>query len=134
MKNLVNKPTKEEIKKAKQIAFSYIYGNKNLILDVVPRLDMRFRVSRLALFFFKENQITDDIRFEVKRKRRERNLNNPGRFVNYLNNPLLLDFYKSRNSVQEVYIDKIKFCGRNHWAKTQNDLIVLSVLKKVFYK
>ena len=129
----MKKITKQEIKEANRIAYSYLYGYKNLKWDTLPKLDMRFRISKLAVEIFKKNQLTDTIRSEVTWKRRNRNLNKPYYFISIMNNPLLLDFMKNRDHVEKIYYDHIWFCGRNHWAKSRKDLVILSVLQKMKY-
>ena len=129
MKNV----TKQELKKATRIAMSYLYGYKNLKWETLPRLDMRYRVSKLVLKIFKENQITDADRILIIQKRRERNLNKPSEFKSIMQNPILIDFFKNRGWIKAVYSDRISFVGRNHWAKSRKDKIVLSILQKMKY-
>lgn len=71
---------------------------------------------------------------EIAKKQKERAQN---RYVkpkkNYLNNPLFVDSRRNKSSIKYISDSCIYFSnGRNHWAKDNDDLLILSILKKNF--
>ena len=121
--------TKNEREEAKQIAHRQFYSpyaiaiNQRKGLDV----DLRTRVGRLALKFYEKLIETVDVD-AVSKLQLERRMRKPKRFTNILDNPLVRDYLN--NNPSAIYSDRLKFGHRNHWAKSERDKQILSVLKK----
>jgi len=117
------------IKEASKLAFKLIYSPYSIILDKKPKLDMRYNFSKLILKIYKQNALTFSEKKEILSLRKQRRLSKNIE-TNYLNNPILVDYIKNKKDVKHVFCDRIEFYGRNHWAKNNNDLKVISIIKK----
>lgn len=69
---------------------------------------------------------------EIAKKQKQRASNRYiAPVVNYLNNPIYIDYKNNKSNVETIFDNHIKFLsGRNHWAKNSKDLIIISILKK----
>lgn len=121
--------TSSEIKSAKKMAYSFAFSINNLILNRRFKFDARTRIGKAANVIIKE-LIIDKKSIITKRKLRFANKLNV--FSNILNNKLLLDFRAHTSDVRFIHANFIQFWNRNHHAKNEQDLKVLSVIKKYY--
>jgi hypothetical protein len=120
--------TQSEIKKATKSAMSIIYSNDNLMFGRKFKFDNRYRIGKLANKIIKETVIN---KTEILAKRKVRRLRKPQQFTNILTNPLCIDWRKNKADLR-VNADHLmdKYSHRRHWAKSENDIKLLSILKK----
>ncbi|MGL6121656.1 MAG: hypothetical protein ACRC1W_01205 [Shewanella sp.] len=128
MKNFQNFRS-EEISAAKSIAYRFAFSIGNVVLNKRFNYDARTRVGTLAAKYFHELKVDKNAVKSIRRKRRE---NKPQSFVNWLTNPLVLDY--RRNSPSSINSDRLCFNRRNHWAKNSTDFKILSILKNFYSK
>lgn len=123
MKNL----TKNEIKTANKIAFSYLFSSMNILLNVKFKVDMRFRINKLA----KSIVIAHSAKIDKSSIRQIRKIRseNKYKYSNILKNPLVVDYLTHKHDVKVVTPSHISFYNRNHWAKNEQDFRVLKVLQ-----
>lgn len=99
------------------------------------RKDLDFRTKRDNAIFTKIKELIYSLDFsEISRKQRER-ANNIYIYPvpNYRNNKLTVDYIKNKSSIKYISENCIYFQnGRNHWAKYDNDLKIIAVLRKHF--
>ena len=99
------------------------------------RKDLDFRKNHDNAVFMKIKELIYSLDFsEISKKQRERANN---RYVhpapNYRNNKLTVDYIKNKSSIKYISENCIYFQnGRNHWAKNDNDLKIIAVLRKHF--
>jgi len=122
--------TQNEIKQAERLAHT-----TNLMLAKGTRscfayrgIDLRTRVGKLAMKLIKQDEFQKNAK-EIRQKqklRRERKLNS--RFVNIFERPIVKDYLA--NPYINVHSNRLSDGLRNHWAKDDKDLKILSILKK----
>ena len=115
---------------ARKIAYKILCSRYRVILGKSSsknfHLDMRRKFDKLIYKYICE--IRQLINFsEILAKQKVRQKNKPYQFTNVLQNSLYLDYKRNggRIEVQRLYVH-----GRNHWAKNEFDLKVLSILNK----
>jgi hypothetical protein len=120
--------TKEEIKKARKIAFSHLFNTSNMLLGHRFKYDARTRIGKLSAMIFYSEAKKINTR-DILALRKERSKRKPTEHSNMLNNKLLIDWRKNKaySTITKTHID---FVNRNHWAKTSQDYKVLEVLAK----
>jgi len=99
--------------------------------------DMRFNVNKLAYQKASEmrSSFTAEISQEIRDKRKQRMQNKPFEFKNILDNPIVKDYISNNTSIKFIFSDRISFIGRrNHWAKSDQDRKILSILNKYHKK
>ena len=115
------------------IAMSYLYSVDNLLCNKPIKLDMRYNSSRRIKLLIKQNQLSEQQKTLIIQLKRIRAINKPKPFTNILQNKLVIDYISNRNYIKRIEEDRIVFFGnRNHWAKNEQDVRVLSILKKYF--
>ena len=117
-----------EQKQAEKIVYNYL-RQKAIHKSAKLRVDKRKRVGKLALQMVYKIEKTFD--FEgVKNKRKQRHNQKPKPFTNILQNPIVKDYINNKQSIKQILNNRLVFWGgRNHWAKSETDLRVLSILK-----
>lgn len=121
--------TKKEIKTAKKHAynfftsFRYLYQYKDDF-----KFDGRTRIGNLSYEYFLELKKSIN-RKDIKEKIEKRK-NNKFIFKNIFSNPLVNDFIKNKINLDTIYKDRLRFSGRNHWAKNDYDKKILLILQK----
>ncbi len=94
------------------------------------RLNMRKSFDRVVGIKVYNLVKSDKFRLDVEiAKRNIEKRKKPKTFQNVLQNPLVKDYIKNKN-IAKVYDDHIDFGVRNHWAKDEQDLKILKILKK----
>ena len=99
------------------------------------RKGLDFRTNYDKAIFCKIKDLIRVLDFsEISRKQIERANN---RYIapvsNYRNNKLTVDYIKNKSSIKYISENCIYFQnGRNHWAKNDNDLKIIAVLRKNF--
>ena len=99
------------------------------------RKGLDFRTNQDKAIFWKIKELIYSLDFsEISRKQIERANN---RYVapipNYRDNKLTVDYIKNKSSIKYISENCIYFQnGRNHWAKNDNDLKIIAVLRKHF--
>ena len=99
------------------------------------RKGLDFRTNQDKAIFYKIKELTHTLDFsEISKKQIERAKN---RYIvpvpNYRNNKLTVDYIKNKSSIKYISENCIYFQnGRNHWAKYDNDLKIIAVLRKHF--
>lgn len=112
-----------------KIAYNYL-RQKAISKFAKLKVDRRTKVGKLALKMIYELEKTYD--FEgVKNKRKQRENQKPEPFKNILQNPIVKDYINNRHKLKQILNDRLLFWGgRNHWAKNETDLRILSILRK----
>lgn len=67
---------------------------------------------------------------EIFNKRISRNIQRSGKFTNIYNNHLIVDYMANKRYLTNIYENGLCFCGRNHYARNEQDLKIISILKK----
>jgi hypothetical protein len=120
--------TQSEIKQATKSAMSTIYSIDNLMFGSNFKFDSRYRIGKLANKIIKETVVN---KTEILAKRKARRASKPQPFTNVLSNSLYIDWSKNK---ADLYVNRDnlrdKYSSRNHWAKTEQDRKVLSILVK----
>ena len=99
------------------------------------RKGLDFRTNQDKAIFWKITELIYSLDFsEISRKQIERANN---RYIppvsNNRNNRLTVDYIKNKSSIKYISENCIYFQnGRNHWAKNDNDLKIIAVLRKHF--
>jgi len=120
-----------ELKIAKKMAFNYLYGMNHLILGRSFKYDARTKIGKLANEIVKKEVKKIDIKtiLELRKKRRELRYI----FIPIFKNPIVNDYILHKYNLNGVYSQNLSFHGgRKHWAKNENDVKILNVLKKHF--
>jgi hypothetical protein len=114
--------------------YKFINSIDYLLLNRKPKLDMRYNTSKefMSLFYKLTKDFNKSEALEKLKARRK--ANSIVEFSNVLNNKLYVDFKKNKLNVRFINDTHINFYGRNHHAKNEIDLKVLSILKKNFKK
>lgn len=63
-------------------------------------------------------------------KKISRNARRIEKFTNIYNNHLIVDYLANKRYLTNIYDDVLCFCGRNHYARSEQDLKIISILKK----
>lgn len=119
----------QAVNKAYKLFFSaeYLYTNRE------PKLDRRFNLNKEILKHFKllKNTIGINELIMIKDIKRHRSEHKKAAIQSILERPLVVDFIKNKRNVLRINEDRIMFKdGRNHWAKDNKDLKILSILRK----
>ena len=123
----------ETIKIATKVAFKHIYSSPAILQPSKKlKVDRRTNVGNMALAIVETHKLSESERINILRIRKSRHINNQIVNNSLLSNKLFLDYLKHKSSLKEVTGDCLCFHGRNHFAKTESDKIVLSVIKKHF--
>lgn len=67
---------------------------------------------------------------EIFNKRISRNTKRIEKFTNIYNNHLIVDYLANKRYLTNIYINGLCFCGRNHYARNEQDLKIIRILKK----
>lgn len=103
-------------------SYEFIFCNRK------PKLDMRYNRSKEFLLIF--NKLKNFNKQERICKLKSRRVNKNFTFENVLSNKIFIDFRKNKHNIKFIHDNFIDFYGRNHHAKNNFDLKVLSILKK----
>ncbi len=126
--------TIEEQQAAKRIAYKWLFSQSNIILNKEFKYDARTRIGNLAAAYVKQWGLSYEQKIEIKNKQRARS-SKFLTFRNIKNNPIVLDYLRNKAYVKHINPQRIHFSnGRNHWAKTDQDAKILSVLMKYHEK
>lgn len=114
---------------AKKMAYRYLTSFDYLHFRRQPRIDKRTKVGRLALQMIYELQKTLDFATIKEKQMQRRKLKGSRKFTNVFDNPLVKDYTSNKWNLIKVHSDRLEFSGRNHWAKNEQDLRILKILK-----
>lgn len=120
-----------ELKTAKKMAFNYLYGINHLILGRSFKYDARTKIGKLANEIVKKEikKIDKKAILQLQKNRRELKFS----FVPLLKSPIINDYILHKYNLNGVFTQNLSFRdGRKHWAKNENDLKTLIILKKHF--
>lgn len=67
---------------------------------------------------------------EIFNKRISRNIQRSEKFTNIYDNHLIVDYLANKRYLTNIYENGLCFCGRNHYARNEQDLKIISILKK----
>lgn len=67
---------------------------------------------------------------EIFNKKISRNAKRIVKFTNIYNNHLVVDYLANKRHLTNIYDNQLCFCGRNHYARNEQDLKIISILKK----
>lgn len=111
-------------------AYNMFFSTSNILLTDSQRIyrnfDFRTNIDKKAFGIFKQLEQTVD-KSKIKQIKKERIKRKSFEQNNILDNKLLLDFKRNRCY---IYNNHLSDGYRNHWAKNNQDLKVLSVLRK----
>lgn len=111
-------------------AMNFIFSNENIIFNKRPKLDKRYKENKDAIKIINSNQLKHSQRMEIWELRILRG-KRKARVPNFLENPLIADYFRNKNSIKFISEDRISFWdGRNHYAKSPKDRKILSILSK----
>lgn len=116
--------TQQELKKATKLAYQFAFSIDNVMFHKRPKFDQRTRIGKLALSIFKKIKVDKTQIVELKTRRRAAK---HCEFSNVLSNPLVKDWMKN---APKVFPNHLSEGHRNHWAKSQFDRKILSILLK----
>ena len=98
------------------------------------RLDMRYSFNQKV--FAEVRKLCETVDFDAiktKQVNRARARYQDKKPINWLSNPLVIDYRKNKSDIMLITDQRLYFfSGRNHWAKTPTDLKILSILRKHF--
>ena len=130
--------TKSNYQTAKEKAIKMLCNRSNVALKKYLsigyfRKQLDFRRNFDKAVFSEIKKLLKVLDFsEIAKKQKKRALNRIIEIpVNYLNNTLYLDYKANKKDILRITDNCIQFRnGRNHYAKNQKDIILLSILKK----
>lgn len=126
--------TKDEIKKAKKIAYRFVFSDYSVFMNFHREFeyDRRTRIGNLANHYvlnLKKNSNLNELKI-LKKKRRK--YKQTSEFKNIFTLPIVYDYFKHKHNLKDIQSDRLEFWGRNHWAKTDKDLKIIKILSKHF--
>ena len=132
---MTNTNEKEAIKMAyKMICSTQSIACKKYSQLFFFRKSLDFRFNQDRLIYSKIVILSKSLDFsEIAKKQKQRVQNRHIKHVeNYMNNKLVIDYFKNKSSIKYISDNCIYFYCRNHWAKNNTDLKIISVLRKHF--
>lgn len=120
-------------KSVKGVALMLMHQRSKSVFKYKPiDLDKRFKFNRDVLSYIKNNPFSDEYVNAINLIRRARLQLKPKSFTSIYDNPIVKDYINNKNAVVTILPNRILFRGgRNHWAKTDQDLRVLKLLIEI---
>lgn len=116
----------------KSYAIKLMTATSQMLITSKPiRLDRRYNFNNDVLSYIKTNPLSEEQKQTILQKKRQRALNKRDVTpINIFSSPLVKDYRNNKGSVEYIFKDRLRFYGRNHWAKTAIDFKVLQILIK----
>jgi len=116
---------------------AYNIAFRALLRNGYPKCDLRTKIGKMTLNFYnkmKSDTVYVSFAVDARAKRNARFENRRYKFTNILDCGMTKDYItcKRANALDwvEIYPDRMAVGNRNHWAHTERDRKILSVLSK----
>jgi len=117
-------------KKAKLIAIKAVTSTAFVLCGRLPKLDMRFKLSREIKSEIAKLRLTINID-EIRTKKKLRAKRKEAVQVSIFENPLVKDLLVNRSRVRFYNKNVVQFNdGRNHYAKSGRDVKIIEIFAK----
>ena len=114
-------------KEATNKAWKLVMDFRNLRFGKMGKLDKRYILNKEALKIAKSLDYDSTYILQKKKERQERKYRKNN---NILSNPIVVDYLKHKDSICFINDERINFGQRNHWAKNEKDIKILTILRK----